>query len=166
MLALMDDQVYAYSYWLKKRLTLNKLKRLTSLNIPTMVLMADYIQNNPQVWSCLKTEVYSVVLASPEVFLVYGSMFLLCIICNRLCAFTKRLACIAIDKAHLIWGWRSFQKEYTGLEILRHCYPKVLLMALSATLIPNVLEYIHKLLHRRNSVCLYKMPIDRSMNIM
>ncbi len=43
MLALMADQICAYLYLLEKRLTLNKLKRLTSLNIPAMALTADYI---------------------------------------------------------------------------------------------------------------------------
>ena len=151
--------------WRGERLTLNKLERLDSLNIPAVALTADYIQKNPGVWSRLEAGVYSVVLASPEILLVHGSVFLLRVVRNRTCAFTKRLACIAIDEAHLVWGWRTFRKDYAGLSTLRHCYPKVPLMALSATLTPNVLEYIRKSLNMRDSVRLYKRPMDRP-NIM
>lgn len=83
-LVLIPNQIYAYSYLLEEKLTLNKLKRLVWLNIPAMALIADYTQNNRQVWSCLEAEAYSIVLGLPEVFLVHDSVFLLRIVQNRL----------------------------------------------------------------------------------
>ncbi len=92
---------------------------------------------------------------------MYGSVFLLCVVHNRTCAFTKRLACIAIDEVHLVWGWKSFCKDYIDLGTLRHYYPKVPLMALFARLSSNVLEYVCKSLNICDFVCLYKRPMDR-----
>ncbi len=105
-------------------------------------------------------EAYSLILASPEVFLVHGSKLLLCIIHNGSCAFTKRLAYIIINKTHLIWGWRSFKNKYADLRILRYYYLKVPLIALSTILTPHILEYICKLLHIYNFIYMYKRPID------
>lgn len=101
-LALMADQICAYYHLKGEKLTLNKLEQLASLNIPAVALTADYIQQNPRVWSRLEKGAYSVVLASPEILLVHGSVFLLRVVRNRTCAFIKRLACIAIDEAHLV----------------------------------------------------------------
>ena len=91
----------------------------------------------------------------------YASIFMLCIVWERSSMFTKKLACIAIDIAQLIWGWKTFQKEYTELGTLRHCFPKVSMMALSATLAPNIIRYIEKSLYLHTQTRLYKQPIDR-----
>ncbi len=104
---------------------------------------------------------FSVIFTSPEILLQYASVFLFRPVCNMSSLFTKRLACIAIDKAHLVWGWRTFRKEYAALGTLRHCFPKVPIMALSATITPNVLGYIRESLHLHAPTPLYKQPLDR-----
>lgn len=43
---------------------------------------------------------------------------------------------------------------------MRHYYPKVLLIALPATLSPNMLENVRKSLNMRDFVYLYKKPMD------
>ena len=104
---------------------------------------------------------YSIVLASPKVFLQYVSVFMLRTVREKSSVFTKRLACIAVDEAHLIWGWRIFRKEYAKLGTLRHYFLKVSMMALSATLAPNIFGYIRESLYLHTPTRLYKQPLDR-----
>ncbi len=103
---------------------------------------------------------FFVILASPEILLQYASVFFLRTVRNRSSPFTKRLACIAIDEAHLVWGWRTFRKEYAALGTLRHCFPKVPIMALSTTITPNVLGYIGELFHLYAPTLLYKQSLN------
>lgn len=105
-----------------------------------------------------------VILISSKIFL-YTSIFLLYIIRNKICIFTKKLAYIVIDKAYLVWRTRSFRKNYVDLGILYYYYSKVLLIALSTILTFNTLEYIYKSLNIHDIICLYKRPIDHP-NIM
>ncbi len=84
------------------------------------------------------------------------------VVYNKSSPFTKCLTYIAIDKAHLIWGWRIFRKKYAVLGILRHCFPKVPIMVLSVTIILNVLGYIEELLHLLVSTFLYKQLLNGS----
>ena len=94
--------------------------------------------------------------------LQYAPVFLFCTVWNRGSAFTKWLACIAVDEAHLVWGWRTFRNEYAALGVLRHCFPKAPMMALSATITPNDLGYIGQSLHLCSQTCLYKQSLNRS----
>ena len=71
--------------------------------ILVIAFTANAIAVNPEVWKKVEAGNYFVILASPKVLLEYASVFLLCMIWNRRSAFTKRLACIAVDKAHLVW---------------------------------------------------------------
>lgn len=112
-----------------------------------VALTANIIVVYPTVWKRVKTGDYAIVLASLEIFLQYVFVFLFCNIHNRGSAFNKHLVCIAIDEMHLIWTWRIFRKVYARLEILRHYFPKVPMMTLSATIMSNVLGYIRELLH-------------------
>lgn len=52
--------------------------------------------------------------------------------------------------------------KYTELETLMHCFPKVCITALSATIILNVLSYIKKLLYFLVPTCFYKQPLNYS----
>lgn len=143
-LALMEDQLQ----WMEKH------------GILVIALTTDTIAADPEVWKKVEAGDYSVILASPEVLLQYASVFLLRTVRNRGSAFTKRLACIAVDEAHLVWVWRTFRKEYAALDVLRHCFPKAPMMALSATITPNVLGYIGQLLHLCSPTRLYKQSLD------
>lgn len=125
-----------------------------------ITLMSNTIAADPQVWKRIKTGAYSIVLAFPEVLLQYTSIFILYTVWDRSSAFTKRLAYIAIDEVHLIWGWKTFRKKYAELATLRHCFSKVLIMAFSTTLMPNVLGYIGEFLHLHTPTCLYKQPLN------
>lgn len=125
-----------------------------------MTLIADYIQQNPQVWSYMEKRVYLIILALLETLFVHELVFLQYVVCNRTCAFTRRLFYIAINKMHLVWRWKSFGKNYISLNILCYCYFKGLLIVLSTTLNPNVLKYIRKSLNICDFVCLYKRLIN------
>lgn len=105
--------------------------------------------------------VYSVVLAFPEILLVHGSHLWLQTIKNRSNEFCRRLACIAVDEAHLLWGWRQFRKEYLNVGKLRIFFPEVPVVALLATITQNVLEYFHSALKLRRPTNLYKRTLDR-----
>ena len=72
--------------------------------ILVVALKADVIAADPTVWKRVEAGDYAFVLTSLEVLLQYASVFLLYTIRNKCSAFNKRLICIAIDEAHLIWG--------------------------------------------------------------
>ena len=91
-LALMEDQLQSIK------------KQGTSV----ITLTSDTIAADPQVWKRIEAGAYSIVFASPKVLLQYASIFMLRTVQERSSVFTKRLACIAVDEAHLIWGWRTF----------------------------------------------------------
>ena len=76
-------------------------------------------------------------------------------------SFCCRLACIAVDEAHLVWGWQTFRKEYANISTLKVVFPDVPVIALFATITKNVPEYICKSLLLRSPVHLYKRTLDR-----
>ena len=134
---------------------------ITRLGISAVALTFKTVREYPRVWSNVKNGRYSVVLASPEVLLSNGSVFWLRIARQKKSAFCCRLACIAVDEAHLIWGWRTFQKEYGNVGTLKIVFADVPIIVLSATFTRNVLEYICQSLHLRSPVHLYKRTLDR-----
>lgn len=85
---------------------------------------------------------------------------MLSIIWDRFNIFIKKLACIVVNKAHLIWVWKTFRKKYAKLKMLRHFFPKVSIMAVSIILTLNILGYIEEFLHLHFSTCLYRQPLD------
>ena len=50
----------------------------------------------------------------------------------------NQLGLIAIDEAHLVYDWQDFRQSYKRCEELHTLLPNVPLMALSATVIPQV----------------------------
>ena len=130
-LSLIDDQYQ----WMKK------------YGLLVVALISDVIAANPIIWKKIEAGDYAHILALSEVLLQYVSVFVLYTIWNRYSVFNKHLVCITIDEAYLIYGWRIFWKEYARHKILRHCFPKVLMMILSTTIMPNVLGYVKKSLH-------------------
>ncbi len=111
-------------------------------NISVISLISTVIAEDPGIWNRVDKGEYSVILGSPDVLLGPRSLFWQRTVRNRNNAFCKQLACIVIDEAHLIWGWRSFRKEYGMIGHLKSTFPKVPTLALSATVTPNVLEYV------------------------
>lgn len=51
-------------------------------------------------------------------------------------------------------------EKYATPKNLRHCFPKVPTMALSTTIVPNILGYIKKLFYFYTSTLFYKNPLD------
>jgi superfamily II DNA/RNA helicase len=56
-----------------------------------------------------------------------------------------------MDEAHTIWGYKNFRKVFKHIGKLRALFPDVPFLALSATLPPHVVAYIH-------TVCRMKTP--------
>lgn len=142
-------------------LVADQCQSLLDLNITAVALTAETTDENPQIWSKINKGFYSVILASPEILLPHGSPFWLQIMNDRLSAFNRRIACFVIDDAHLMWGWRDFRKQYGNLDKLRTYFPRVPIMAVSATITRNVLEYIRVTLHLHTPVHLYQRSLDR-----
>lgn len=145
-IALMEDQ----QQWLIER------------NISAISLISIVVAEDPGIWNRVDKGEYSVILGSPEVLLGPRSPFWQRTVRNRNNALRRQLACIVIDEAHLIWSWRSFRKEYGMIGHLKSTFPKVPTLALSATITPNVLEYVRESLQLRAPVRLYKESLDRT----
>lgn len=111
-------------------------------------------QGGPGLILELPTVVYLVVIALSKMLFEPDSLFW------RSIPFSQRLFCIAVDKAHLIWGWREFCKNYSNIGILQAIYPKIPIMALSATLTPTTLEHVRKALDSQSPVRLHERPLN------
>ena len=134
---------------------------LTKLGISAVALTSKTTRGNLDVWTDVEKGRYSVILASPEIVLASNSVFWLRTAQQKDNKFCRRLACIAVDEVHLIWGWRTFRKEYGNIGNLRAIFADIPIIALSATITKNVLEYIRTSLHLRSPVHLYKRTLDR-----
>lgn len=104
---------------------------------------------------------YDVILASPEALLGPRSWFWLKTGRNLENPFCRQLRCISIDEAHLIWGWRHFREEYRMIGHLKDVFPAVTTLMLSATVMPNVLEYMRVSLKLPAPSRIYRQPLDR-----
>lgn len=80
---------------------------------------------------------------------------------NRLKKFSKRLRYIAIDEAFIIWGWQNFGEEYLMLGHLKDIFPTIPILILSATITPNILDYIRIFLQLPGFLQIYRQPFDR-----
>ena len=58
-----------------------------------------------------------------------------------------RLGLIAIDEAHLVYYWQDFRQSYKRCEELRVLFPGTPLMALSATVTPQIQRALENFLH-------------------
>lgn len=58
--------------------------------------------------------------------------------------FCQWLSYIVIDKAHIIWYWKIFKKEYGLIGYLKDTFLKLSIFILLGIVIPNILEYIYK----------------------
>ena len=60
---------------------------------------------------------------------------------------SNRLGLIAIDEAHLVYDWQDFRQLYKRCEELHSLFPNVPLMALSATVIPQIEDALRSFMH-------------------
>lgn len=86
------------------------------MGVRAVALTSESTREDPHLWRDMNNGVYSLILASPEILLSYTSPFWLQTVRNRCNNFCRRLACIAVDEAHLLWGWREFRKEYSNID--------------------------------------------------
>lgn len=66
-----------------------------------------------------------------------------------------------VDEVHLVWGWRIFKLEYQIVGHFNDVFPDVSTLALSAKIIPMILEYELKLLKLRLATQLYCELLDK-----
>ena len=132
--ALMDDQVHS----------------LGRTGLMAVALTAEEVHKRPTLWRDIGNGIFDIILASPEILLRDGSHFFLVTVRNQNNSFCRRLRLLAIDEVHLMWGWREFRKEYLNIGAIRSHFPKVPIAALTATLAPNVAEYVSHMLHMHN----------------
>ena len=133
---------------------------LLDLNIAAIALTAETTDEDPQIWSKINKGLYLVILTSPKILLPYEFPFWLQIVNNRLSVFNRQIACFIINKAHLMWGWREFKKQYNNLDKLWIYFPRVPILVVLTMITQNVLEYIRKTLHLYTLVHLYKRILD------
>ncbi|MCJ1262449.1 hypothetical protein MMC22_002319 [Lobaria immixta] len=137
-------------------------RSLAARGINAVALTAAAVKEDYTLRKRIDNGEFSIVLASPEILLATGSHFLTVTIAGKTSnAFCKRLACIAVDEAHLIWGWREFRQEYRNIGLLTSFFAKIPFLILSATMTNNVLGYIRKSLHLRAPIPLYERTLDR-----
>ena len=133
--------------------------RRTGLTVIALTSIA--IAEDPKLWHRVDRGMYDIILASLEALLGPRSWFWLKTAKTLSNKFYRRLRYIAIDEAHLIWGWRDFRKEYRMIGHLKDVFPNVPTLILSATITPNVLDYIRISLKLPAPSCIYRQPLDR-----
>lgn len=135
---------------------------LQSIGISAVALTAEDIHEHPALWNEVGKGKHRIVYASPEVLLSPTSYFWTNILRDNQSRFTRNLVAIAIDEAHVIWGYRQFRHEFGNLGDLRAHLRSVPVLGLSATLTPNVLGYIHRVLRMASPSVIYRRPLGRS----
>lgn len=126
-----------------------------------MALTAEDIAARPQIWQEVCDGRYRLVYAFPEVLLSSGSYFWIHIL-RRRCRFMDNLLTIAADEVHVVWGYQHFCHEFENLGDLRTHLRSTPVLAHSATLAPNVLGYIHKVLLLSTPTVIYREPIGHA----
>lgn len=128
--------------------------------VSAIALTVNNVKDDCIICKNVENRLYSMILASPKMVLELQSWFWSSTIRAISSTFCQRLAYIAVDKAHLIWDWREFRKEYNNIGRLRTVLLSMLIMALSVILTNNNVEYVRKSLDLRSSVQLCKRPLD------
>lgn len=128
--------------------------------LTVVVLTSNAIAEDPKIWRRVDKGIYDIVFASPEVILGPRSWFWQHTVRKGKNEFRQRLHCIAIDEAHVIWGWQDFKEEYRSLGDLKDVFPSVPTLILSATVTLNILEYIRVLLKLSPPSRIYWQPLD------
>jgi superfamily II DNA or RNA helicase len=146
LLALMADQV----------------RSAAVLGIKAIQLSAATMREDPELLNKVRGGEYSMVLVAAEFTasdawksLIRDDRT------GRVPSFAQSLRRIIIDEAHLVREWCVFRPHYRNLGLLRTRFPRVPIMACSATLPKDTLAYIHKSLHLESPTILCDMPTDR-----
>jgi hypothetical protein len=142
LLSLMDDQVHS----------------AIRLGIKACAVTYNNQLHDPGLVTSIAKGKYQLVFVSPEFCSPDNNQFLE--ICGQT-AFAERLVGIAIDEAHLCHAWQSFRPRYAFLHLLRHYFPEVGVMAVSATMTPYVRRFIHSSTNMTPGTRLIRRPIDR-----
>ncbi|KAG1862650.1 P-loop containing nucleoside triphosphate hydrolase protein [Suillus subluteus] len=103
---------------------------------------------------------YCAIITSPEQLVKAGGEFEKLL---RKPTFASQIMRFVFDKAHCITSWGEFRTEYKELECLRYILPcYVPFMITSATLTPNTLRDVQRLLHMRSeNLLLVHMSTDQ-----
>ena len=142
-------------------------KKLAIVVSPLISLMQDQVMSLKQ--KNIKAEFVGSAQTDSSVFsrCLNGEYEILYCTPERVVNITKDDACnlnpclIAIDESHCISEWgHDFRKEYLNLGILREIFPKVPLIALSATATPDTQTQIISRLYMKN-VNVLKTTFDR-----
>ena len=70
---------------------------------------------------------------------------------------------IVVDEAHLVHAWRSFRVQWGSIGTIRHFFPGVPIMTLSATVTPYVRRFIHRNLDMMPETSFIHRSVDRSI---
>ncbi|XP_014480193.1 PREDICTED: Bloom syndrome protein homolog isoform X2 [Dinoponera quadriceps] len=121
-----------------KSLILDQVQKLTSLDIPAAHLSSTLTDNQAEAVYrelCKKEPALKILYVTPEKISASQKF------CNTLTILYERelLARFVIDEAHCVSQWgHDFRPDYKKLKCLRDNYPKVPIMALTATATPRV----------------------------
>lgn len=125
------------------------------------MLTSNAFIGNPSIWHQLDKSAYNIILALPKVVLGPQSWFWQKTVQEEKNRFYHRLKCITIDKVYIIWSWQNFREKYWMLGYLKNVFSKVSTLIISATIIPNILDYIRIFLKLLPLSRIYRLPLDR-----
>lgn len=122
-----------------------------------IALTSDSGREDPTIWTNINKGVYSVVLTSPEIILIQDSPFL---VPDRKRSFKWILHCCGRSTSSP--GLARVQKRIFQHGQAQSILSEVPIMALSATITRNVLDYLHGALKLWLPTNLYKRTLDRT----
>ncbi len=110
-------------------------EKLIEMNIPVATLHGNNINKDKEIYDIIDNKI-NIVYMSPE-YLINGNGFELAK------TIKKKLGFMAIDESHCISTWgHDFRNEYLSLYKFREKYPKLPIMAITATATNQVLQDI------------------------
>lgn len=138
--------------------------KFDSLRIPCFAITSSDRKDYPAIWSDFMKGKFRVLLACPEALLSKTSHFWLKVAPKRdSIPFIKNLRSIVIDEVHCAYkyGESGYRQEYAMLGEFRNFFKDVPFCCLSATIPPNVREYVHASLELQTPSYLHQETILR-----
>lgn len=140
--------------------SVEKISKLEGLNISAIddTSTTRNILPSSQLFSKIENGHYKAIYVSPEKLLVSDEWEQL----KKSKFFLQKVRAIVVDEAHCIDTWgRSFRPQWGNIGMIRATFPKVPIMALSATLSHRVRKIVIESLHLRNNFLFIQRPLDR-----
>jgi RecQ family ATP-dependent DNA helicase len=130
-------------------------EKLDKIGIPSAALHGNNLNKNQEIFDIMNNKI-KIIYISPEYLIKSDGLELAQTLVNN-----NKLGYLAIDEAHCVSSWgHDFRPEYTKINVFREMFPKIPILAVTATATETVCQDIHKSLALKNPIII-RASFDR-----